>query len=399
MHARKHLVRVHPVRWRVRDIEGTRRQACAHTSAAWTFLVVRTRCLYGRVPLQVADWHKWAVLRLQAHDPYNHLCSTSFAQPPGSALIDPLLDFTQTHRCAWSSVCTCRRGVSSPLRTRCGWLAWLFMASSLAALRPLLRCVSSVLLARIHQLRVVAVGGCPGNTTSYGEPDMAAMVQNWTAYKRDAYGVPTMVGEFGLPDPTTAWASDSIGANIVNGLLAPVFSGGAGTAMTWWWCVLGCAAVQPARRRPPPGLARVRRSTPCRLAVCLRACATACGRRDNYVAPHDLYHLWTGPGALAHALTTLSPACLSWTPTAPVPAAQWGCGSTSQLWALTCTAPAGGAGNATQALWLRNANYTWSHMNASGDAAPPVVGPCGVPLLGLAAPTAEVLFSGAWLTK
>lgn len=30
---------------------------------------------------------------------YHHLRTTSFAQPPGSTLIDPMLDFTQTHSC------------------------------------------------------------------------------------------------------------------------------------------------------------------------------------------------------------------------------------------------------------------------------------------------------------
>jgi hypothetical protein len=48
----------------------------------------------------VASWHTWASARLKALDTYAmHPVTTSFAQPPGSPLMDgsPALDYTQTH--------------------------------------------------------------------------------------------------------------------------------------------------------------------------------------------------------------------------------------------------------------------------------------------------------------
>ncbi len=120
------------------------------------------------IEAQVADWHQWAKAVLRSWDVVGqHPVSTSFAQPPGSSIIDPGMDFTQTH--------------------------------------------------------------------SYGASDMAASAQSWIAKKLAAYGTPTFMGEFGLPDPTTTCNEDCSGIYLVNGLLAPLLSGGAGTSMTWWW--------------------------------------------------------------------------------------------------------------------------------------------------------------------
>ncbi len=70
------------------------------------------------------------------------------------------------------------------------------------------------------------------------------------------FGKPALVGEFGLSGSGTQTATDDpAGIHLHNGLWAGLFSGAAGTAMTWWW--------------------------------------------DNYVEPKNLYHHFTGPAAVA----------------------------------------------------------------------------------------------------
>ncbi|TAE43604.1 MAG: hypothetical protein EAZ89_22010, partial [Bacteroidetes bacterium] len=49
------------------------------------------------------------------------------------------------------------------------------------------------------------------------------------------YAKPTLNGEFGIGASSTLPQIDPDGIHIHNGLWAPVFSGGMGTGMSWWW--------------------------------------------------------------------------------------------------------------------------------------------------------------------
>lgn len=67
--------------------------------------------------------------------------------------------------------------------------------------------------------------------------DFARVISRLTADRRAANGLPVLFGEFGVDThgASRTRAKDPNGIAIHDGLWAGVFSGGLGTAMTWWW--------------------------------------------------------------------------------------------------------------------------------------------------------------------
>ncbi len=53
----------------------------------------------------------------------------------------------------------------------------------------------------------------------------------------DEYGKPTLTGEFGLSGNPAESNADPDGIHFHNGMWGPLFGGGLGTGMTWWWDV------------------------------------------------------------------------------------------------------------------------------------------------------------------
>ncbi len=67
--------------------------------------------------------------------------------------------------------------------------------------------------------------------TSNIERALAGGVRNYL----DAYGKPTLTGEFGLGASSRLSEEDTEGIHLHNGLWGALFAGGMGTAMSWWW--------------------------------------------------------------------------------------------------------------------------------------------------------------------
>ncbi len=141
------------------------------------------------------DWHREMAAFLRALDPAQHLVTTSFAL----AASDPSvwsgagLDYTQLHYYA-------RAGV--------------------------------------------------GDTLIEFEPNIARHVDELTGERLGAVPLPVLFAELGVDarGPSETREADPMGIGIHDGLWSGAVSGGAGTAMTWWWDNL--IDVQPRRYYP-----------------------------------------------------------------------------------------------------------------------------------------------------
>ncbi|GIX07098.1 MAG: hypothetical protein KatS3mg115_1501 [Candidatus Poribacteria bacterium] len=72
-------------------------------------------------------------------------------------------------------------------------------------------------------------------THQYHAPDIAESVRNFTLEKLERFGKPHLFGEFGVDSTGPHPQRDPNGIGLHNGLWASALSGGAGTAMLWWW--------------------------------------------------------------------------------------------------------------------------------------------------------------------
>lgn len=173
---------------------------------------------------EIARWHAEMACVLRSLDPNRHLISTSFCTSEGHADIWklPELDFIQSH--------------------------------------------------------------------TYGVTDMAEKLPEVTRTMKQRYGRPHLFGEFGVPLTAEVLAGmaqvDPQGVHLHNALWSSALSGGAGTAICWWW--------------------------------------------DNYVHPNDLYHVFTPLARFCEGVpwTTAGfrpvAADVSWTkPSAPRPPRDW----------------------------------------------------------------------------
>lgn len=69
----------------------------------------------------------------------------------------------------------------------------------------------------------------------FNTPHLERALANSNRNYLEDFGKPTLNGEFGLGGSATLANSDPDGIHIHNNLWGGVFSGGAGTGMTWWW--------------------------------------------------------------------------------------------------------------------------------------------------------------------
>jgi hypothetical protein len=69
----------------------------------------------------------------------------------------------------------------------------------------------------------------------YGARDIAESVRKHTVEKRTRFGKPHIFGEFGTDAGGPRPEKDPNGVGLHNGIWASAMSGGAGTAMLWWW--------------------------------------------------------------------------------------------------------------------------------------------------------------------
>jgi hypothetical protein len=210
----------------------------------------------------VSDWHSFALQVLHSADGYDHLRTTSFAQSPGSTLIDsqPLMSYTQTH--------------------------------------------------------------------SYNSNDLGAVVAQWNSYKSSKYGKPTYVGEVGTSSqsPDIECYDDPHAVGLFNALAVPVFSGGAGGSMRWWWD---------------------------------SSCNQAPQDYAAFDVPHQAMHV------AQRFMTTHSPWAYLPEATSNV--------SNSNLWAVS-------GGNSSALVMVRNTDYNWKSMLTSNFAVPsPIQGSVTIP--------------------
>ena len=97
---------------------------------------------------------------------------------------------------------------------------------------------------------------------NYGSQDVAGRIAEVTHQKLADYGKPHYFGEYGVDIYADENVSDPTGIHLHNGLWAGMMSGGAGTAMLWWW--------------------------------------------DNYVEPRNLYHHFAPVAAFAAGVNWVS---------------------------------------------------------------------------------------------
>jgi hypothetical protein len=146
-------------------------------------------------------------------------------------------------------------------------------------------------------------------THSYGAKDFAAQELLTNAVKHDTYHKPTYFGEGGLTQ--AQFADDPTGIDLHNGLWGGIVSGGAGTAMLWWW--------------------------------------------DLYIAPQDLWWRFAGIGYFSSHILNPIAAQVQWK-TLPV-------GVSNADSAVRASAIAGFSGSNPQPIviiaWIQNTNHTW----------------------------------------
>lgn len=128
---------------------------------------------WDKIVPEIARWHVEMAGVLRSLDPNRHLVSTSFCNSEGHADIWKLpdLDFVQSH--------------------------------------------------------------------TYGVTDMADQLPEVTRTMKQRYGRPHLLGEFGVPLTAEVLAGmakiDPQGVHLHNAIWSSALSGGAGTALTWWW--------------------------------------------------------------------------------------------------------------------------------------------------------------------